>query len=121
MSGRPAKPIELHRLQGTAQPCRIEARARELTVPAESVGDPPDWFADHPMAREEWLALATHPQYSQVLNPIHRSLLIEYCLLHETMILAAQGKGTMSATQRQSLGSLRMQLGITPASQAKVK
>jgi hypothetical protein len=56
---------------------------------------------------------------------------VEYCYLHGVMIEAARDwsspavpteeKRRISSSERQMLGSLRMQLGLTPASQSKVK
>lgn len=116
---RPKKPIALHKLQGTARNHRLENRIEELALPPGPMGAAPAWFGD--IAAEEWVALTTHPQYSQVLNPVHRGTLIEYCILFELMIQAAQGIKDITASQRQTLNSLRMQLGITPASQSKVR
>ena len=72
-------------------------------------------------AREEWQRLTGHPQYGSLLTSIHRGALEEYCVLYSRMIDDAKGISEMSATQRQMLNSLRMGLGITPASQCKLR
>lgn len=119
MPGRPAKPVALHVLQGTDQPCRMADRGAELALPPSPVGEPPEYFGD--IARAEWEALTSHPQYAQVLNPVHRGVLIQYCLLHEKMVRQAKGEDKMTASELQTLNSLRMQLGLTPAAQSKVR
>jgi P27 family predicted phage terminase small subunit len=126
---RPKKPLSLHKLQGTGRKSRIEARASELNLPAGSVGPAPEWFGE--IARAEWDRLTTHEQYSQVLNPVHYGTLLHYCGLFERMVKELRGDkvtvdgvvqpATLSASERQTLNSLAMQLGITPASQGKVR
>jgi hypothetical protein len=71
-----------------------------------------------------------------MLSAVHRGALEEYCVLYGRMVLDAKGilfvrrveQGAvvevqyhLTASERQTLNSLRMQLGITPASSAKVK
>jgi phage terminase small subunit len=119
MAGRPPKPIELHRLQGTDRPDRMAARETEFVIDPDGVGPAPEWLGE--VARQEWERLAKHPQYSQVLCSIHWGVLIEYVVLFELMVLAGQKKGTISASQRQALNSLRLQLGISPSSQSRIK
>lgn len=117
--GRPRKPIALHVVQGTSRKKRLEARINELELPAGPMGHCPAWMPAP--GRQEWDALTTHPQLSLVLNPAHRGALIEYCVLYARMVADAIGESKITASERQTLNSLRMQLGITPASQAKVK
>jgi hypothetical protein len=45
---------------------------------------------------------------------------LEYCVLFGRMVEDAKGGKALVASERQTLNCLRMQLGITPASQAKV-
>jgi phage terminase small subunit len=116
---RPPKPIALHILDGTDRKDRMEKRQDELKLPPGSVGDPPEWFS--PLALEEWNRLTGDPDYSQVLAPVFRGALIEYCFLYGKMLAQVQGTGPFVAGERQMLHSLRMQLGVTPASQSKVK
>lgn len=119
MPGRPKKPIGLHKVQGTARKQRLEDRINELNLPAGPMGDPPEWFGD--LAREEWSRLTNHEQYRLVLNPVHRSILIQHCALEQKFMLSMQGGAPMTASEFQMYNSGRMQLGITPASQSKVK
>jgi phage terminase small subunit len=116
---RPKKPVALHIIQGTARKDRMAARVNEMALPAGPVGEAPEWLI--PDARAEWDLLTQHAVYSRVLSPAHRGALIEYCVLFGRMVLWAKGEGEISASERQTLNSLRMQLGITPASQGKVK
>jgi hypothetical protein len=79
-----------------------------------------------PYGREEWDALTGHEDYRRVLNPLFRGVLIEYCILWNRMVRTEKGETVekderITGTERQMLQSLRMQLGITPASSAKVK
>ena len=115
---RPKKPQALHILHGTNRPDRDAARVGELVVPPGDIGDCPEWFEDD--ARDEWLRLVTDPHYSKVLASVHRGALLEYCVLYARMVQDAMGSGDMNSSQRQTLNSLRMQLGLTPASQSKV-
>lgn len=119
MAGRPRKPLLLHAIHGTARKDRHAKRGDELQITGEPLGDPPDFLAAE--AAEEWIRLTNHAEYKQVLGSIHRSALIEYCTLHGRMIEDVRGGKEFGSTQRQVLSSLRMQLGLTPASQSKVK
>ena len=121
---RPRKPAAVHAINGTMR-ARVKARAEtEFQVPAGPVGEAPDWLG--PYGREEWDALTSHEDYRRVLNPLFRGVLIEYCILWNRMVRTEKGEcvdkdDRITATERQMLQSLRMQLGITPASSTKVK
>jgi phage terminase small subunit len=116
--GRPRKPIGLHVLDGTARKGRMEKRKDELKLPSRPIGPPPEYLT--PAALEEWKLLTEDPDYSQILSCVHRGALIQLCVLHGRMVEDARGE-PMTASQMQTLNSLRMQFGITPASQSKVK
>ena len=94
-------------------------REGELELSTGSVGAPPSALSE--AALEEWNRLTTDPEYSAVLSPAFRGILIDYCALHGEMIADLNGIEMMPNTRRMMLHSLRMQLGITPASQAKVR
>lgn len=115
--GRPRKPVtELK----APKKSRLTARLAELSLPAGPLGPPPEWF--HPLAVDEWQRVTMNPQYSAVLNPVHRGGLIHYCALHARMVRREMGEEiAFSASDQQTLSSLRMQLGLTPASQTKVR
>jgi len=98
---------------------RLEKRLAELSLPAGPIGAAPEWFTAE--SRDEWDRLTGHAQYSLVLNPIHRGTVIEYCILYGRMVENARDGAKFSAAERQMLQSIRMQLGITPASQTKVR
>lgn len=116
---RPRKPTALHVIQGTMRASTKKQRENTLELEPGSPGDAPEWF--DATARDEWERLTKDPDYSQVLSAVHRGALIEYCVLFGRMMAEARGDGKISASERQTLNSLRMQLGITPASQSKVK
>lgn len=116
---RPTKPQALHILEGTNRKAADEKRANDLVLPAGAVGDPPEWLLGEGLA--EWSRLTQDEHYKVVLSPVHRGALIEYCVLFGRMIEDAKGGDKMNSSQRQTFHSLRMQLGITPASQSKVK
>ncbi len=118
MAGRPPKPSKLHVLHGT-RPDR--KRENELYIPTAPIGEPPDYIARNPESLAEWERLTGDPIYSQVLAPIFRGTLIEYCVLYARMVEDARGGEQLMTSDRKQLGSLRMQLGITPASQSKVR
>jgi len=113
---RSPKPILIHKAEGTY---RKDRHARKVALTPEIIGDPPEWMEED--ARVEWERLTKHSQYSQVLSQVHRGTLEEYCLLYGRMIQDAKGKYEMSARERMVLNSLRLQLGITPTAQSKIK
>lgn len=113
---RPRKPTALHVVDGTFRKDRHAGAEVQPTLP---IGDPPDWLEGEALA--EWQRLLSDPPYAAVLFLPHRGALLEYCVLFARMIEDAKGGATMNSSQRQNLNSLRMQLGITPASQSKVK
>lgn len=115
MAGRPPIPISKHRERGTFQPCRHEGK---LELQPGDVGEHPDWFGAE--AKAEWGRVVMDPQYSRVLAPVHRGALVQYCHLYGKMVLEAKGEGKITASENNTLNSLRMQLGLTPASSAKV-
>lgn len=143
MPGRPAKPKALHIVHGTARKSRMAKRAGELELKPGSIGKCPTWIC--PEGREEWTRLVKDAEYASVLAPVMRGAVIDYCNLYGRMVRAerrlpmwvdgkeapaeTKRKGkvipppreTISASERQTLHSLRMQLGLTPASQSKVK
>jgi len=116
--GRPKKPKSLHVVQGTARKCRMDARANELELAPGDMGDAPEWMPAS--GKSEWERLRTDAEYSQVLAPAMRGLFEHYCLLYARMVEDARGERQMSASERQTYHSLCMQLGLSPASQAKV-
>lgn len=113
-----------HQARGTVR-ARVKKRAEgELQITPSDIGTCPDWIG--PYGQEEWAALASHEQYSQVLSSLYRGTLIEYCVLWNRMVKTEKGETVekedrITGTERQMLQSLRMQLGITPASSSKVK
>jgi len=117
--GRPPKPTKLHVLTGTGKknPQRLKNRGAEPEV-EEGVGQPPEWLPEYAMA--EWHRCAEHPVIGQLLRANHRTSFEHYCLLYHRFVLDAKGVEVMKASDRQSFHSLCMQLGFTPASQARV-
>ncbi len=116
MAGRPPIPITRHKQRGTY---RKDRHAGKFQASAGEIGPPPGWMAGDALV--EWNRLVTHREYKQVIGATHRSALEEYCVLYGRMIEDAKGTAEMSATQRQVLHGLRMQLGLTPASQGKIR
>jgi len=96
----------------------MDARANELELKPGDMGSAPEWMPV--VGRSEWERLRTDTDYSQVLAPAMRGLLEHYCLLYARMVDDAKGERIMSASERQTYHSLCMQLGLSPASQAKV-
>ena len=94
-------------------------RAGELDLSAQPIGDPPEYLPE--AGKDEWRRLAEHAEYGLVLNETHRSALAEYCVLTARMVDDAMGVKAMTASERQTLNSLRQHFGLTPASQSKVK
>lgn len=97
----------------------MEARKNEVCIAGGPVGPAPEHFGEY--ARAEWDSITQHSEYKEVFNSLHTSALIEYCGLHELMIKNQLGLVKLSASERQMLNSLRMQLGLTPASQSKIR
>lgn len=127
MAGRPRKPAALHDLEGTARKHITDQRKAELLLTAKegSIGDPPEYL--NPAAKAHWIKLRAFTQYDQVLCPAFIDTLAEYCSLqvrHEqdcrTRNHNKNGTMNMRNEDYRRLHSLRMQLGLTPASQSKV-
>lgn len=127
------KPYALHIAQGTNR-ARVEKReAGAVHLTPGSVGECPAWIS--PEGREEWDRLVNDPEYGAILCPVQRGTLIDYCNLYGRMIRSERrmlewqdGKpaedGRIEKLQQSEgnrLHSLRMQLGLTPASQSKVQ
>lgn len=112
-------------------------RIGELEV-AGSVGRAPKWLPKE--ARAEWKRLVAHPQYGKAITDLDMDGFIEYCWLHARLIAeirglciipqknappiipeGSEGLEPLSASDSQRLHSLRMQLGLTPASRSKVR
>jgi phage terminase small subunit len=96
----------------------MEARAAELELTPGDMGAPPAWMSD--LAKAEWSRLCADAEYRQVLAPAMRGLLEHYSMLYARMVEDGKGERPMSASERQTFHSLCMQLGLSPASQAKV-
>lgn len=143
MPGRPRKPYLMHVAQGTERAYVKAQNAESLKLKPGSVGDCPAWLP--PEGCEEWKRLTGDEDYRRCLSPSTRGALIDYCNLFGRMIRAERrmpewvdGKATEDlsmpdgsivpaprerfiASERQNLHSLRMQLGLTPASASKAK
>lgn len=116
---RPVIPFAVHQARGTARAYVKRRHAVELKLPPGSVGAAPRWLSVE--SRAEWKRLTNDPDYRKVLSPAHRGALVEYSILFGRMVEDARNLRQMTASERQTLNSLRMQLGITPASQSKVR
>lgn len=127
--GRPAKPLIAHRAQNTLRMDRHASRLGELEV-SDGVGAAPNYLPAE--AKKEWKRLAKHPQYGRVLTSLDRAGFAEYCWLHARTVADICGTSVerefakpgdllvMTASDGQRLHSLRMQLGLTPASRSKI-
>jgi phage terminase small subunit len=119
---RPRKSAIVHAIDGTDRAYVKQRAETEFQVPAGPIGDAPSWLGEY--GREEWEALTGHEDYRRVLNPLFRGVLIEYCILWDRMVKTEKGEAgdnRITGTERQMLQSLRIHLGITPASSTKVK
>jgi hypothetical protein len=113
MPGRPRKPTSLHVLQGTGRKSRLKSRENEPVIEG-AAGAPPDWFSE--TQREEWSRVSAFPQ----VNASHHPTLVHHCVLFDRMIQDATGGRPMTASERQTLHSIQMQMGWTAAAQSKV-
>lgn len=116
--GRPPKPTALHALEGTGRPARLAARAGEIDLAASPVGKPPSCLGK--LGKRYWRELSEHPVFGRVLRFPDRATMTHLCLLFERMIADSKGERTMTASERQTFHSLCMQMGLTPASRARV-
>ncbi len=139
MPGRPPIPFATHEARGTKRSYVKKREAEALSVATGPVGDPPEWIS--PEGREEWARIIGNEDYVRALTPVDRGAMIDYCNLYGVMVRAsrrlpawidgapasipdAEGvieREKLGASERQTLHSLRMQLGLTPASRPKVK
>jgi phage terminase small subunit len=119
--GRPTKPIALHLLEGTGRKHRLKKREGELLLPSGPIGPPPSYIKGEALA--EWKRLTSNKDYAPVLNAAFRCVFIDYCELHARMVenIKTRGKSGITGEERRTLNSLRVQLGLTPASQSNVK
>ncbi len=120
--GRPAKPLLAHRAQNTLRMDRHAGRLGELEI-SDGIGAPPKYLPAN--GKKEWKRLAEHPQYGRALTSLDRDGFAEYCWLHARLIAEMEGSITealrpLTASDSQRLHSLRMQLGLTPASRSKI-
>jgi len=135
--GRPAKPLLAHRAQNTLRMDRHAGRLGELEI-TDSIGAPPSYLPAE--GKAEWERLTAHPQYGRALTSLDRDGFAEYCWLHARLAAEMAGMAiyrtrdgvvirpdgcvedleVMSASDSQRLHSLRMQLGLTPASRSKI-
>ena len=111
-----------HRAQNTLRMDRHAHRLGELEV-HDGIGDPPEYL--HEPGKQEWTRLAQHPQYGRALTSLDRDGFTEYCWLHARLAMEISGiehdtLRPLSASDSQRLHSLRMQLGLTPASRSKI-
>jgi P27 family predicted phage terminase small subunit len=115
---------------------RHASRMGELSI-EDGIGNPPAYLPKE--AKVEWKRLASHPQYGKALTSLDRDGFCEYCWLHARLAAEMQGvcaykldgeiikpeggEGllALTASDSQRLHSLRMQLGLTPASRSKVR
>lgn len=114
---RNRKPIAELKAKGTFRKDRHAGRVSELVLPAGSLGPPPAWFGA--AAIEEWDRLTK--EMAAILNPAHRSALVALCGLTQRETDDFTGGDKITASERQTLHSLRMQFAVMPASQTKVK
>lgn len=138
--GRPAKPLLAHRAQNTLRMDRHASRLGELEI-TDGIGAPPKYLPVE--GKREWKRLAGHPQYGRALTSLDRDGFAEYCWLHARLVAEMSGLAiirvrdgnvfrvmkpegakenleALSASDNQRLHSLRMQLGLTPASRSKI-
>jgi len=125
MPGRPPKLLKFHKAEGTYRKDRHAKRESELSITPGPIGDPPEFISSDPVALAEWNRCVEDPEYKQVLSSAFYSILCEYCHLHSRMFADAKARGAkrkrMTAQDRTTLNILRVNLGRTPAAQAKVR
>lgn len=109
------KSTQEHLLNGTY---RADRHGKQYILPDCEIGPPPKWLSA--AGKREWKRLTTHAVYGLVLTSLDRDCLAEYLTLRDKMIADAEGKGKLSATERQSLTALRDRLGLSPGARRKV-
>lgn len=121
--GRPAKPLTAHRAQNTLRMDRHANRLGELTL-VGNIGQPPKWMPKE--GKKLWKHLTGIGGYGSILSPQHRAGFEDYCWL-EARLKAEQGmvhEGEnlkfLSASEKQMLHSMRMQVAGYPGSNSKV-
>jgi phage terminase small subunit len=116
--GRPKKPLKLHVLQDTAQPCRMEKRKGELELPAE-IPLAPEWLSVE--AAIEWGRLTSHPLYSKVLSAVDRGMLAIYCTLWGHFVTGEKTGTPVKAAHVAQMNALAGKLGLSPADRTKIR
>ncbi len=111
MAGRPPTPIGVHKARGTYNATRHKGKAE---VPNVEIGAPPAYFDELMLAEWERIGAIQH------IKAAHRVAVEHACVLYKQFVDDAKGIGAMSASKRAAFHSVYMQLGLTPASQAKI-
>jgi len=111
MAGRPPTPIEVHKARGTFNVTRHKGKAE---VPDVEIGEAPEYFDAVMLA--EWSRIGA----IQHIKAAHRVAVEHACVLYSQFVQDAKGLEAMSASKRAAFHSVYMQLGLTPASQAKI-
>lgn len=86
--GRPPKPVQIHRLEGTYRPDRHSERAEPVAAGLLAQMQPPAWMTER--QREIWGEIIADAPYG-ILRRIDRQLLVNYVELvarHERAVIA---------------------------------
>lgn len=114
MPGRPRKPTKILEIRGTAQPCRMEARAGEPDVQGP-FPEPPEWMQGE--ALKEWERVRQISAYAACVKAPDRGILTGYCVIWADLAK----NGDLSASKWQAFIALCTRLGMTPIERSKLK
>lgn len=107
-------PISQHKARGTYRKTR---HGGKLVVESGPLGDAPEWFDE--VQRGEWNRLVVIDH----IRAMNRTAVEHACILYGRFIEDAKGIAgfrPMTASERACFHSVYMQLGLTPASAAKI-
>lgn len=108
-------PDNVHRLNGTYQPCRHGDDAEKPDWD-ESLPEMPQAVAERPEAAKVWeWAIGAAPR--GVITKTDQGLLAQYALLAATLYASPE---TFSASDHTQFRLIQQELGFTPASRGKI-
>jgi phage terminase small subunit len=96
-AGRPPKPIQLHRIEGTFRPDRDDSRVEPEAPGLLNKVRPPTWMSKR--QRQLWSEILADASYG-LLRRIDRQLLVNYVELVERHERAAIAQSKLDATGR---------------------
>lgn len=117
MSGRPPKPTNILKMQGTARKDRHAERA-DLQVES-GLPEAPEWLS--PEAVEEWNHLVSDSKYKSVLGKVDRAAMAIFCQMMGRFIQGEKKGEPVQVSHVAALVNLGAKLGLNPCDRVKLR